>query len=282
MSLNLSYSQIEKIGKFLQKIIKETGLTFLKKSNFDQRFISKISQEFFGKIMNEELINKLSEKPYSLILDNSTFCGQNLCALKVRYLDQEWDEELKSQITIIQNKIISITKLKESSSGKVLKDIIEKRLFKHPNVKKNLLGFVHDNGSNIVGENIGTVTLLKKSGLQFYDLCDPCHDLNLVLKHSMKNLPSRFMDFVHDISNHFSSPQRKEVLQRIQKEKRLRILFPKQLVETRWLSVGQFLSRIIEIWESLIFYYELKATQKVPKKKKKQKKNVEEVEPKKK
>ena len=187
MSLNLSYVQIEKIGKFLQKLAKDKNLGFLKMASFDQRLLSKISQECFGPFFHDKLLEKLNTTPYSLIVDNSTFCGESLCAFKVKFLDKSWDEESNAEITSVQNKIIALTNLKESSTGQTLMEIVEKKLFINEEVKKNLVGFVHDNGSALVGDKLGLTTRMKNEGLIFMDLCDPCHGLDLSLKHSIKD-----------------------------------------------------------------------------------------------
>ena len=277
MSLNLSYAQIEKIGKFLQTKAKNKKLGFLKTVNFDQRLLSKISQECFGRFFHDNLLEKLSQNPYSLIVDNSTFCGESICAFKVIFLDKTWDEELKTQITKAQNKIIALTNLKESSSGQTLMEIAEKKLFVNENVRKNMIGFAHDNGSALVGDKIGLAALMKKDGIVFMDLCDPCHGLDLSLKHSIKELPPAILSFVQNISNNFSSSQQKAVLRRIQEEKGLKVLYPKKLAQTRWLSLGQALKRLLEIWESLVYYYDYflpeNLAEETPKNKKRGKKN---------
>jgi len=131
MSQNFSYAQIERLGKYLQKGAKEKRLGFLKTANFDQRFISKLSQDCFGKVINDNLIDKLSTVPFSLILDNSTFCGESICALKVKFLSKDWEEDSEAEITSIKNKIIGISNLKESSSGLTLLEIVESKLLKN-------------------------------------------------------------------------------------------------------------------------------------------------------
>ena len=134
---------------------------------------------------------------------------------------------------------------------------------------------MHDNGSSLIGEKIGLATLLRNEGLRFLDLCDPCHGLDLALKHSIKELPPILLQFVQSISNHFSSSQKKALLRRIQEEEGLKILYPKKLAHTRWLSLGQSLKRLIDIWESLVKYYDYRLEQKSPTKtnKKKRKKH---------
>jgi len=83
-----------------------------------------------------------------------------------------------------------------------------------------MIGMAHDNDSALIGENIGLISLLKKDNIKFFDLKDPCHGLNLVIEHSLSNLPPEMMQFVHSIASHFASPQpqRKTRLRKIQEE----------------------------------------------------------------
>jgi len=275
-SQRLSFSQIEAIGKFLQKGYKEKRLKFLSNSMFDQRFLSKVVQDCFKTAIEEDLKEKLANCPYSLIIDNSTLLGTNICALKVKYLDKEWREEYKEDVTTVKNKVIALTDLEESSSGISLNKIIENKLFCDERIKRNFIGLAHDNGSSLVGENIGLCSLLQKENHVFFDLRDPCHGLNLVLKHSLKSLPDEITQFVENISNHFSSPQRKAFLKKVQQENEEKILYPKKLAMTRWLSMGDSLKRIIEIWGSLSKYFDILVSQENPLKiKKKKKKSIE-------
>jgi len=184
-------------------------------------------------------------------------------------------EELKTEVTKIKNKIIALSDLDEQSNGKTLKEIIEKKLFDDERIKKNLIGFVHDNGSSLVGENIGLASLLKQDNLHFFDLKDPCHGLNLVLKHSINSLPDDIMKFVQSISNHFASPQRKALLRKIQEEIGKKSLCPKKLAATRWLSTGESLIRIIEIWNSLVYFKVLSSREKPAKKTKRIRRKTE-------
>jgi len=78
MSLNLSYSRIEKIGKFLQKDYKAKKLGFLQNFSFDQRLISQLTQDCFSKVLTEELLDQLRKNPYPIIVDNATFGLQNV------------------------------------------------------------------------------------------------------------------------------------------------------------------------------------------------------------
>jgi len=82
-------------------------------------------------------------------------------------------------------------------------EIVEDKLLKNENIKKNLVGFSHDNGSSLTGEHKGMSALLKSQGFKFFDLYDPCHGLDLSIKHSIKELPPNLVQFLQGISNHF-------------------------------------------------------------------------------
>ena len=227
-------------------------LGFLPNFNFDQRSISQLTQDCFSKVLTEELLDQLRKNFYFIIVDNATFGGENLSAIKVKYLDRQWSSELNHDITLVHNKIISLTNLKDTSSGQTLNEIIHEKLFRDQDITKSLVGFVLDNASNLKGDNFGLSSLLKKVGCIFLDICDPCHGLALSIKHSLKELPESIILFLQTISNHFSSPQNKAILRNIQKEGDFKVLTPKHLAPTRWLSLGQVLDRILEIWASNI------------------------------
>ena len=67
-------------------------------------------------------------------------------------------------------------------------------------------------------------------------------------------LPRNLLNFVGKLHKHFKSPQRKALLRRIQKENNENQLILKPYIKTRWLSLGDSLERIIEIWGSLVNY----------------------------
>ena len=108
-----------------------------------------------------------------------------------------------------------------------------------------------------MGDNPGLISLLQSDLSQnIYQFPDPCHSLSLIIQQSLELLPEDIRTFISDIHNYFTSPQRKEKLpiKTIQKENEYRILTPLRYVKTRWLSLGDSLVRLIEIWFSLQIY----------------------------
>ena len=159
-------------------------------------------------------------------------------------------------MTSIKNKFVGIKAFEENSSGLTMYNMLESKFLSNEAVMKNLVGVAHDRGSNIIGSEKGLITLLREKNQNFFDLNDPCHSLNLVIKNSLCKLSTDIKTFVIKIHSYFTSPQRKALLAKIQDENNLATKKLKRYVKTRWLSFGNSLERLVDIWESLQIYME--------------------------
>jgi len=249
ISENYSFSQIERLGSFLQNSYKKGQLHFLKSSNFQREFISDVCQDCFRPVLLDDIHEHLSKTLYSLSVDNTTVCRENYCGIKVKYLSKDGNGK-----AIINDKFLGLAKLGENSTGEAMLDVVKEKLLWSNTIKDNLLGVAHDRGL-LIGEGIGMLALLEKEVKRtIYSLPDPCHSLNLVVKNSLDCLSEELRDFITDIHTHFLSPQKKAKLRRIQQENNLPILNLKRYVKTRWLSLGLSLERLIKVWDSLKLY----------------------------
>ena len=255
MSQNYTFAQISKLGKYLKSIFDSKELDFLKNNSFEEEEISKISSKCFQPFYLSKIIEEISTNPFSLTVDGSTICGKNLLAMKVKYLTQEKDEK-NYNMTSIKNKFVGIKAFEENSSGLTMYNMLESKFLSNEAVMKNLVGVAHDRGSNIIGSEKGLITLLREKNQNFFDLNDPCHSLNLVIKNSLCKLSTDIKTFVIKIHSYFTSPQRKALLAKIQDENNLATKKLKRYVKTRWLSFGNSLERLVDIWESLQIYME--------------------------
>jgi len=89
-----------------------------------------------------------------------------------------------------------------------------------------------------------------------FNLNDSCHIFSLSIRKSLGELPQNLTKFIVKLHAHFSSSQRKKLLIRIQEQQNgiSSPLVLKKYVETRWLSLGQTLERLIKLWEPLKTY----------------------------
>jgi len=209
----------------------------------------------FGRCILEKLKQDLSHTPYSIMLDSSTMVRKNVTLLKVRY-PKEYIDPSGIKRTIIENRTLGVKFLGHSSSAISMLNITKEKLFTlGSKVKDNLVGFVHDHAKNFSGKYNGLGTLLRNELQKFlFDVKDPCHSLSLTLQKSLTVLPNNILSFIEDIHNHFVSPQRKAYLNQLQLDENMKVLCPKNYIKTRWLSMGESLKRILEIWDSLSKY----------------------------
>jgi len=234
--------------------MKQRGFSFIDKYNFSEEEISKVSTECFGPFLIEKLKEKFSLTPYSVSVDASTIGGDNIFALKVKYLEKEFHKDYNEEITKIQNKIVGIQSFKESSKSLDMLEIIKEKLLVNEDLRNNLKGIAHDHASVLTGEKNRLIVQLNNEKDFLFYLKDPCHGINLSISEVLDSLPSDLINFITSIHNHFGYPQRCATLRRIQEEKQLPIKKLKKYVKTRWLSLGISLERLVEIWESLKIY----------------------------
>ena len=260
LSERLSFLQISKIGTFLKQMISRiegSKLNFFSTHSFNKDIISNITTNCFGKYLVDKIFADISSNRYSISIDTCTVAGENICAIKARYAKNQLDQNSTQSINQIHDKIISIKKLHESSDAHTLMRIVEEKVFNN-NEKKlvhNLIGMASDRGSPLVGIDNGLFRLLENSLPQkILHVPDPCHSFNLIIRHSLELLSPDIREFISDIHSYFCSPQRRERLKQVQRENQLKVLCPKKFVKTRWLSLGESLERLIEIWPSLILY----------------------------
>jgi len=257
MKENLSFLQIQALGKFLKEMMVTNKVGFFKNSFFDNEELSEIARGL-GICILEEITEDLSSNKFSFSIDSCTVHNKNICGLKVRYLKQSLDNKgLKK--TSIESKMIGIKYLEESSEASVYYNIIQETLFKlDERIKNNLVGVAHDNANVLSGTKDGLMGLMNRD-LQnyFFHLGDPCHDLNLALSQALEKFPTDVTKFVDQIHSHFAhSPQRISRLINLQKPDNPKPIGLKKYVKTRWLSLGQSLLRILEIWSPLEKYME--------------------------
>ena len=256
----LSFQQIQKLGLILKELYLENEISFLGKYNFCLDEIAQMAN-CWGEYLKENLVENLKISRYSLCIDNATITGTSVSALQLRFLKEikSFENNVEINNLEIQNRVIGLGYLGESSQGQALYSILKNKLLDLSHqIRDNFIGITHDHGSNIAGHRIGLVGQFKNEfkDKAFFNINDPCHSLDLSVYGTLEKLEDEVLDFVEKIHAHFVSPQRKAFLSRIQKEEELPNLCLKRYVETRWLSLGISLKRLLQIWPSLIKYME--------------------------
>jgi len=256
---NFSFLQINALGNFLRGMLEKNKLSIFQNFSFDLEEVGKATN-CIGNSLLKEIKDNISLNPFSLCVDNVTVSGTSILGIQVKYLKEYIDFNGLPRHSI-ENTIIGLKHLQESSNAKVLFSAVEEKVFGlGEGIKENLMGISHDRASVFTGNENGLDTLIQENkGSYLFSLNDPCHGLNLVLNKSIL-LFKEEVKFVEDMSQHFSSSQRDARLQRIQKENGLKILSNKKYIKTRWLSLGASFSRLLEIWDSVELYMKQKSS----------------------
>ena len=253
ISENLSFSQISSLGKYLKEFIQEYGASIFKCFSFDREELSKIVSKCIGNSLLEEIKQDLEENKYSFTKDASTIHKENVCALTAKYIKKNEDGT-----SILCNKLIEIEDLEVQNTGKTFFGILKKSLLSSEKLSSNFIGWSHDHGSNLSSFGKGLRGHLKETfkDKYYFDLDDPCHSLNLALEHALKGLPDDFERFIHKIHAYFASPQRRLRLKELQIQNELEKLALARFVDSRWLSLGESIDRLLIMWPSLVIYFE--------------------------
>jgi len=260
-----SFEQIMRLGLFLKdKFSKINKAGFIKEMSFDSELISDLITNCVAKDLKEQLINSLKTSPFSLTLDTCTIMGDQICIVRARYIQEKFDPLLNEKVSSIKNQIVAVEELTTSSSGMTFYNILKNRILSHAELKKNWVGICHDGAANLSGNGIGLVGLLSKNEKEnYFDLHDPCHCYDLALEAALQKLPSNFISFVRNIHSYFQhSPQRQALLNERQSVSQKPILKLKKYADTRWLSLGNCIERLLKVWDDLISYFEHLQTRK--------------------
>jgi hypothetical protein len=122
-----------------------------------------------------------------------------------------------------------------------------------------MIAFGSDRANSMIGDEESVFQKLKSRNINLVSFPCLCHSLNLCASKACKIIPVRVEKFVRDVYNFFSnSSKRKREFEKLQVEfgmyKVHKILSPGQ---TRWLSYGACLQRILDKWEVLSAYFKV-------------------------
>ena len=126
MKVNFSFLQISELGKFLKKMAEKKQLNFFLNHGFDDEEISKVAN-MFGRSIIEQIKEDLIQSPFSLTVDNVTVASKSICGLQVKYFKQYFDEE-NLRRTSIENRIIGLKYLQDSSTIEKLHEVVNEKL----------------------------------------------------------------------------------------------------------------------------------------------------------
>lgn len=197
----------------------------------------------------EEIAKICRENVFSLLIDESTDISvSQILAVMVRYFDHR-----KCKVTDALLDIVEV----DDASGEGLFKAVKELLASKDIPLQNIIGFASDNCSAMLGINNGFQAFLKKEVPSVFILGCTCHSFALCASHACSQLPSFLEHFLRDVCCYFARSSKRlqqfHLLQDVVQSPKHRML---KLSQTRWLSRGQVISRIVEQWDALTLFFE--------------------------
>ena len=189
------------------------------------------------------------ENMFSLLIDESTDISvSQILAVMVRYYDRK-----KCKVTDALLDIVQIDDATAENLYKAVKTLLSVKMIP----VSNIIGFASDNCSTMLGSRSGFQAYLKRDVPSVFVLGCICHSFALCASHACATLPSFLEQFLRDICGYFSRSSKRmhqfQVFQDITKSPQHRML---KLSQTRWLSRGKVISRILEQWDPLLLFFQ--------------------------
>lgn len=241
-AMHTSIRSIDHLGLLIKKM--GPGLETLR---LHRTKCSGLIKNVIAPALLHDLINKLKNVRFSVLIDESTDCTiNNYMCICVKYFDNDQEKVVTNFLALVQL---------EDASADALFSKFTNMLDEFGLPLANLIGIGTDGANNLCGKNHSLYTLLKDKCANIQLVRCICHSLNNAVSKAAEEMPAAVDFMCREVYNWFSnSPKRKLQYQ---------LLFEKlnnrnkkfhnfvQLSSTRWLCRFHAIDRIIEHWEEL-------------------------------
>ena len=148
----------------------------------------------------------------------------------------------------------------DDASGEGLYRVVKELLISKEIPLTNVIGFASDNCSTMMGSNTGFQAHLKKDIPSIFVIGCVCHSFALGSSYACSQLPSYLEAFLKNVCCYFARSSKRQssfkLIQDIVDSPKHKML---KLSQTRWLSRGEVIGRILEQWEALVLFFESEA-----------------------
>lgn len=242
---NCSMSLGDEFVDFLKVNVPDSQI--IKDIKFYRKKTSLLLNEVIKPTIKENLEQKLSNRFFSLIIDEvSDKTKTKYLALMIQY----WDFEQGQKCEL--HSLIDCSSAKDSEQ---LFQIIDDKLLQK-SYGGRLVAFASDGASILRGKRKSVLKLLKDRFPHVWDVHCLSHSFNLISNYATKSLPDGIEYLTKLVYNHFafSCPRVAEwlTLQAFMNIKAYKIV---TWTEVRWSSLLAAVSRLLERWEALMFYF---------------------------
>lgn len=249
---NLPVSVADHAGPLFRKMFPKSEEA--KKYGCGRTKTTAIIGEMAGECQNK-LASALKIVPFSIATDGSND-ESKLYPVVVTYFD--------SKDSLVKNDLLAIVPLEGGATGKNIGKMLLDTLEKFCVPVKNCIALGSDNASVMTGQKNGVAAHLKQHNENIIVLGCACHLLHLAAEKGSTGLCVNVEEILLDVYYYLEkSAKRKEKLKELQTlcdKKSKKVL---KHVCTRWLSLGVCLSRVVELWQPLTWFYKEEVDSKV-------------------
>lgn len=213
---------------------------------------SYIIQEGIAHEERNEVAQICRKQKFSILIDECTDVSvSQVLAVVVRYFDVKTEEVVDALLDTVEV---------DDGSGEGLYKAVRILLEERGIPLTNIIGFGSDNCATMMGHNSGFQALLKKDLPSVFVLGCVCHSFALCSNYASKCLPSFLESFMKNVTSYFSRSSKRQndfnLIQNAVKAADHQIL---KLSQTRWLSRGKVIERLLEQWDALKLYFQSEA-----------------------
>lgn len=244
---NVALHTIDHLIPALKQAIPDSKI--LKDIRLSRTKCAKIISNVIGDIEKEKLVQVLKVTKFSVMIDESTDItnGKNLCVI-VRYVDSDF--HVKTRLLDLLK--VNATDCSAEALFKTFDDLMKKE-----NIPlNNIVGLGCDGASVMVGSQNSFFSRLKQKVPKAVLISCICHSAALAANYSCNEIPSDCEKLLKNISTFVTeSPKSAATLIEFQEYfdvKTNKILRP---AKTRWLSLQPCVTRILDNWDVLKYFF---------------------------
>ena len=203
-----------------------------------------------GEADDKSITGYLKEGPFSLAIDGSTdLDSKKLYPVIVKYYDKS--------VSRVNCGLLSLVECDLASTGENIFKILDNELTSREIPWGNCLSFTSDNASVMMGSKKGVAAFVLKKQPNVHIVGCACHLMDLASKRASHVLPCAVDDCLVDIYYYLhKSSERQQSLILFQKLNGNKVMKILKHVQTRWLSLRQCISRLLDQWEPLQQFFE--------------------------
>ena len=192
------------------------------------------------------LISQMKSAPFSIGTDGSNDKSDKLFPIIVR---MEKDCQVVTEL-------LSLLELKGRGTGQNIAELIKKDLKDKHISLNNCMAYTSDNVNTMIGKKEGVYGQLLKENDKIISTGCVCHRYHLAAEWASKELPRNVENLFLDIYYYMEkSANRLENFSQLQKECGVQQKKVKKHCPTRWLSLGETCSWVLENWEPLTLFF---------------------------